>query len=160
VTPTAAEQEIPTVPGKERCCVYGCCCSHGCIIGELGALYPPSIIPGFDARRFRCTVKAVQQAFYDSAGNLVLPSELHKVFPVGAFVKVHFKIGAIKRREVRVQGQQAVNSVVRRTFIATSYGLLLTLHYRRSIHGQRRCNSCQWKMTMWHQAENEIAQRN
>jgi hypothetical protein len=62
-------------------------------------------------------VKAVQQPFYDAAGNLVLPSELHKVFPVGAFVKVHFKIGAIKRTDAR-EGQPVVNSLVRRTAMA------------------------------------------
>jgi hypothetical protein len=71
---------------------------HG-LTGGLGALYPPRIIPGLDAACFAWTVKTIQQPLYDAAGSLVLPSELHKVFPVGAFVKVHFKIEAIKRTD-------------------------------------------------------------
>ena len=117
-TPTATEQEITTAPGKEMFYILGAWSSSltWCITGGLGALYPSRIIPGFDAACFACTVKAIQQPFYDAAGNLVLPSELHKVFPVGAFVKVHFKIEAIKRTDAR-EGQP-VNSLVRRTAMA------------------------------------------
>jgi hypothetical protein len=70
-----------------------------CHAGPVGALYPPEVIPGFNAAHFSCKVKAIQQPFYDAEGGLVLPSDLATVFPVGAYVKVDFKIGALKRTD-------------------------------------------------------------
>jgi hypothetical protein len=67
--------------------------------GPLGALYPPQDILGFDAARFSCKVKAIQQAFYDAQGELVLPCNLATVFPIGAYVKVDFKVGTLKRTD-------------------------------------------------------------
>jgi hypothetical protein len=43
--------------------------------------------------------KAIQQAFYDAQGELVLPCNLATVFPIGAYVKVDFKLGALKRTD-------------------------------------------------------------
>jgi len=81
-SPMTDEDVLPTVPA-----------------GPLGALYPPQVIPRVDATRFSCKVKVIQQAFYDAQGELVLPCNLVTVFPIGAYVKVDFKVGTLKRTD-------------------------------------------------------------
>jgi len=65
----------------------------------LSTLHRSSLGLTLHAARFSCKVKAIQQAFYDAQGELVLPCNLATVFPIGAYVKVDFKVGTLKRTD-------------------------------------------------------------
>ena len=106
--------------------------------GPLGALYPPQVIPRVDATRFSCKVKVIQQAFYDAQGELVLPCNLATVFPIGAYVKVDFKVGTLKRTD----GQ---NPPMQTLVCANSTSLIrdmFSTSYRRFVRGLQRFDVC------------------
>jgi hypothetical protein len=62
------------------------------------------------------------------------------VFPIGAYVKVDFKVGALKRTD----GQKPPTQTLACAKSATLIRDMFSTSYRRFVRGLQRFNVCQW----------------
>jgi hypothetical protein len=63
----------------------------------VGSLYPPQAVPDFDQAHFKTSgLKLIQTCWYDSNGDLVLPTRLSDVFKPGTVIKAKVTLGFYK----------------------------------------------------------------